>query len=217
MNNFLKFYKDIDDEFSDYIRCCLLSFDIIFDEIEDINETINIINSASACIIVYASSEYAENILERHYKNCGDYVLKLTKPCNYETCKQEVCSFVSNLIANKKISSAPRKKPLIYQIVNAELEKLNLTKKYVGFKYLSDLLVDALKQNNLDPYNPQMFSKVAFINNVTIDSVEKDIRHMLMKNWKTSSVLKTQLNINKSAVSSRELLKSVIEYLRKLI
>ena len=215
-NKSLLFFKDYEDQFTESVRCCILKYGIPFDETEDIHQAINQIQSHSVYAIMCVKSPFVSKLIDKACELHTDYFVKTSN--TQLNCEEILSNFIQSLIYNKQISITPRPLPLAHQIIRNELEKLHLSKKYIGFKYVSDIIIESLKQNITDAYTPTLFKKVAIINQVTEDSVERDIRHMLMKTWKNCPEFKAQFtNINKQTTNSKELLNNIISYIRKII
>ncbi len=216
-NTSLIFYSDCENEFTSNIRCCILKFGISFDESDNLNEIISSIQSHSVYAIMCVKSEFSNKLIDKSCAEHSNYFIKIVNNSSSSNYNEIVSSFISSL-ANKSIPLTPKPIPFAVQIVNSELEKLNLSKKYIGFKYISDIVIEAIKRNINDVYTPSLFQRVAILNNVAEDSVERDIRHILMKTWRNCPQFKQNLsNINKPKVKAHDILNAIVEYIHNII
>lgn len=216
MNNIrLTFYSDTTDEFSGLVKSCILKYEICFEEINNIDELILQLNYGYTYAIICIKEPYNNELINNKCFN-KDHFVKIINP---ETVDYNhiVSNFIQSLAIDNKILFIHKTSSLEVQLVNIELEKLGLSKKYLGFKYISDIVIESIKRKILDSYNPSLFKRIAIVNQVSEESVERDIRHILSKTWKSSSEIKQLFpTLNKTSPKSHELLNRIVTYIKSL-
>ena len=108
---------------------------------------------------------------------------------------------------------------LITRLIRFEFEKLGISQKYIGFKYLVDTASLALSNHINKIYCTNIFQQIADLNNTSYESVERDIRHMLSTLWQNNKTFKTIISYNLAGeqINSKCILTSLIEHLNKVI
>ena len=108
---------------------------------------------------------------------------------------------------------------LIKQVIRIEFDRLCISQKYIGFKYLVDITAFALNNDISNAYCWNLFEQIANINNTSKDSVERDIRHMLSTLWQRNTVFKNRLsaNCNSKNINSKCILNALIKYMSIVI
>ncbi len=103
------------------------------------------------------------------------------------------------------------------KMVRIELEKLNLSKKYLAFKYIVDIICHSLYTNTNDPFSTNTLSYIAKINNTSWNSVERDVRHMLVSNWNANEIFKSAIYkyITRTDINTKILLTALIDYIKE--
>lgn len=108
---------------------------------------------------------------------------------------------------------------LLVKLVQYELQKLQIPTKYRGFTYLTQLAVNYLCNNY--PINTyiELFEHVANINLASIDTIERDVRHMLLTTWKNNVNFcnKLQLKTPIEKPNSKNILSAILSYLKSTI
>ena len=214
--NTLTFYSDCKDTFSDYVKSCISKYEICFDETNNINELITNINDGLTYAILCIKSPYNNELIDNNCYNKERFVKILNNEDSIDY-NSIVSNFIQTLAIDNKILFAHTPLSLEVQLVNGELENLGLSKKYIGFKYISDVTIESIKRKILDSYNPSLFKRIAIINQVTEESVERDIRHILAKSWKTSPEIKQLFpTVNKTIPKAHDLLNRVVNHIKSL-
>jgi len=182
--------------------------------------------------VVCSNSEYIYNSINKiiksnNYNDSKIFIIYDQNLSNYQF--ENSCSF-KNLepfeqfllesISLNKINTQPQTQPLLNRVVDIELEKLDISKKYIGFKYLVDFIAKSLSYKYRNYSMPQIFDFVASINNSSYDTIEHDIRHLLLTNWKTNIKLKNalpDLNKIKYQPNAKTILQNLIYYIKQSI
>ena len=132
----------------------------------------------------------------------------------------EIMNHVMNLISSHIISMRPICPTIVQKLLSIELEKIGLTKVYIGFKYLLDLITMCMKDREKLISIPCKLSKIALYNCTNQGSVERDIRHMLTTAWKNCESYRQALfHVNKKefVANFKNLLKLTLEHFLILI
>ena len=105
----------------------------------------------------------------------------------------------------------------IQKMVRIELEKLNLSKKYLAFKYLVDIICYSLYTGNKDTFSTNMLSHIALINSTSWSSVERDVRHMLTSNWNSNEIFRSVIckHISGTEINTKILIDALISYIKE--
>lgn len=108
---------------------------------------------------------------------------------------------------------------LLTKLVKYELQKLQIPTKYVGFNYLTQLAVNYLCNNYPPNTYIELFEYVASINLASIDTIERDVRHMILTTWKNNTqfrnILERSEHIEKP--NSKNILNHILAYLKQTI
>ncbi|MFQ6723838.1 MAG: sporulation initiation factor Spo0A C-terminal domain-containing protein, partial [Clostridia bacterium] len=108
---------------------------------------------------------------------------------------------------------------LLNKLIKDELIKLGLSDKYVGFKYLTELITNSLKSSFYTTKYIDFFEYVSRINLSPIDSIERAVRHMLSTTWKQNKefrqTLRSKCQIDKP--NSKNLLNAIITHFKEFI
>lgn len=157
-------------------------------------------------IFIVYPNEYATNVEIKHY--CTHQSLDLLE---------------KYLLANVNLNNISTKLPtssLLNKLIMLELENLGISKKYIGFKYLVDIITNSICKNTSIPYSAEQFEYIANINSSTPDAIERDIRHMLLSSWKASKTLQITLCSKlslKQQPNAKSVLINLIRYLKETI
>ena len=113
-----------------------------------------------------------------------------------------------------------KKSQLLNKLITLELTKIDLSPKYVGFEYLVTILSNIFTNNFHHSSYIELFECVAYNNSHTIDTIERNIRHMLSTTWKNSDIFKTCLKSTTPKLtrpSARTILDALIIYIKNVI
>lgn len=225
----LLFYYEDETAFTDKIRAEFFNRSIpfleisnksdFFDALESKNYNIVMqINSQNMCDKIIDVAEKQEIpstafiIISEKQLQCSRYILtnKL----------DDVIKYILSLALTYSINMRPINHSVIHKVVSAELEKIGITKTYIGFKYIVDLIVLCLKdRKSLIPLDAKL-DKVALVNSINKASVERDIRHMLNTCWKNNEVFRNVLlsiDNYKFILNFKNLLSYTIKYFLTIV
>ena len=128
--------------------------------------------------------------------------------------------YVLDLALNSYINMAPLNPSCIHRIVSFELENIGVSKTYLGFKYILDLIILCIKdRQNLTSLDSK-FERVGEVNLSNKGAVERDVRHMLNQCWKNNSTFRnTLVSVNNGdfTVNFKNLLKYTIQHFLNFI
>ena len=105
---------------------------------------------------------------------------------------------------------------LLNKLIRRELENLQISKKYTGFKYLVDLIEFSFDDKSQDLLC--LLNLVASANQVTTDAVEHNIKHMLLSALRNGKGFKgaiSQRGVDEH--DSKQLIRFVVNYVRSVI
>jgi len=239
MNNYLKFifFAEENCKYQNNVRTIISKLDLPFCEIYKQDVLFNQLQQENnlCYFIICIDSEQMYNYFNKLsqsliYKNYNFFVIygqnftnELSCPlnnfCLYNNLNQLEQFLIKSLLENKE-QIIPSPQPFLKRIIDTELTKLDISKKYVGFRYLVDFIAMSLSHRcyNLDTY--QIIDLVASMNNTNTDTIDHDIRHMLLASWKSSIKLKNSLlSLNKTTFqpSGKNILKNLVSYIKQAI
>ena len=136
----------------------------------------------------------------------------IPKFTNYYTCNN-LDEIKSTLMSLNPIAIPS----FIQKMVRIELEKLNLSKKYLAFKYLVDTICHSLYTGDKNTFSTNTLSYIALINNTSWNSIERDIRHMLTSNWNSNETFKSAIckHISGTEINTKILVDALISYIKE--
>ena len=91
----------------------------------------------------------------------------------------------TSIQTNNNVVAPSRHYMLLSKVIRFELEQLEVSKTYVGFNYLVNLLSNELALNT-NHESSAYFSQS--------ENLNRDIRHMLQKCWQTNAKFKSSLS-----------------------
>lgn len=104
---------------------------------------------------------------------------------------------------------------LIEKVVRLELQSIGIENKYIGFKYLAELLTQAIINQDNQPYTLNKIENIAISNNISLDSAERDIRHLLTSSKPT--LLHNQIIDQNLKHSTKQTINNIFKYLKNII
>lgn len=221
----LLFYAERDTKFNDKIRAEFFKYSLPFIEISDGIELLNALASHNFNIIMRIDSQdlynKVVNIVNKEQISASSFMIIHENPTfsasQYQSTNNidEIVRYILLLSANNKINMQPPTPSIVQRILAMEMEKVGISKSYIGFKYLVDLLVlNVLDRQSLISLD-EKFEKLAILNNISKECIERDLRHMLNSCWKNSDTFRdTLLNFNKSTftINFKNLISVTIKY-----
>lgn len=184
-------------------------------------------------IIVLARTKEFLNMIENISKECHNYQNRIfiiyshnelidyffENYCTIDNLSK-LKVFINSISLSLNILPSNNTSSLLYKLIHFELEKLGLSNKYIGFKYLINVLTNALGSNFYCNEYINLFECASRTYSTPIDTIERDIRHMLLSNWKNNlkfkeNLLKTNHQIQK--LNGKTLINAIITYLKNTI
>ncbi|MBQ8522711.1 MAG: hypothetical protein IJ458_03515 [Clostridia bacterium] len=207
--------------------------DVAFKELHSLSVLFSSIKNPQYHLIIIVKSVKFLKMIQNIAKTCHNYQNRIfivfsssgiddlffNNCCNFNQI-YKVKDFIVNNIQLNTIQPQHQTSNLINKLVKLELENLDISSKYVGFKYLTDVLANALSINFFGDNYINLFEYVASIHLANIDTIERDVRHMLLSTWKNSpkfrNTIQNHLNLNKKP-NSKNILNAVLNYLKNVI
>jgi len=231
MNNSLNLLLYVDKTvcFRDEVRLLIAKCGIPFIELDGVAHLFSAVKQSNKCIIVVAGQQLFETITS--FRNTTNelshifFVLKfnpLISVKNFCTCETlyKLEEYLNINIRLKNIDMRFPNTTLMHRLIRCELNNLDISKKYAGFKYIVDLIDNVLKTKITNPYSSELFKYVASINVTTADIVERNIRHMLTTTWKNSTKFRSAIlpkKQDKTSIPAKDILNGIIDYLKQII
>ena len=227
------FYSETNSQLRSNIRSLIIDSETPFKELRSLNLLFATIKNPQNLIIVLVDSVKLLKSLQNVCKNCYDYQNRVfvihsslstvdnffDKYCIYPNL-DELKNFLSYHIQTLNISPQHQPSKLLSKLVKLELQNLEISKKYIGFKYLTDIIVNALCNNFYSDSYIELFKYVASINLATIDTIERDVRHMLLTTWKNNAKFRQTLQTSSQHLekaNSKNILNAIITHLKNVI
>ena len=219
------------DDLAQNIKNSLIDIGYTFKELHNSTLLFSTIQNPNNIIIISVSSIKFLSQLESFAKECHDYqnrifvVFKdqsLDDKFFINTCTNTNLNPLLNFLKLSKIHNLnqpiqPSK--LLTKLVILELKKLQIPTKYIGFDYLTQLSVNYLCNTYSSNTYIELFEYVASINLASIDTIERDVRHMILTTWKNNYKFRNILQ-SKSIVekpNSKNILIALLKYLKNTI
>ena len=224
-------YADNDDDFRRNAHSLIAECGIPFIEISSITHLFSAVKKDSGHIIMVATRDLIDIIINLYTTNeCKSHVFfvcnfkeAINLPPNKQVKYGDFNNLRDYLISNIKVKNINMKfqpQTPLSKLLRTELENIDISKKYTGFKYIVDLITHWFKNKVINTYSNDLFKEIASINTTTYDIVERDIRHMLVTTWKNSPKFRTAILPNKqtkSTLPAKQILNGLICYLQKII
>lgn len=124
----------------------------------------------------------------------------------------------SEIYSNQKLEcvNALPQQSLLSTLIATEFEKLGISKKYTGFKYLVQFLQIRFSNRLLKLNYSEILGIIANLNNSARDIIDHDIRHILSSSWKNSNKIKS-ITQEQNMPGAKQILYILIDYVQKLI
>lgn len=213
------------------IKRILIECNATFKELNSLKLVFSAIKNPQHYVIIAVHSRDMLHKIEDIAKLCFDFQNRifiifsstgLNDNFFNNTCHLSQLHILKDFIKNKVCCNniyPQQPHTLLYKLIKLELEKLDLATKYIGFEYLAESLTNALSTQFYTDNYIDIFQCVATSHLSTIDTIERNIRHMLSTTWKNSAkfkyILSTNCKIEKP--NSKNILKAIIEYIKKVI
>lgn len=109
------------------------------------------------------------------------------------------------------------KNNLLNRLIRLELEKINISKKYVGFKYLTEILVFSFDRK-IQNEGTNVVIETANLNGVSVDAINHDIKHMFLNCCRQNDKLCKILNGGVVGVCDiKSMLNNLVKYIHQAI
>jgi len=229
LTNIITFY-DKDFTTKNNINDILISNEISFKEYPSIKMLLPALKNPNNYIIIAINNKNTLNEVENVALDCfnyqkrifvlfesGDIVDHFFQNSYIITQPNHIKQFTQSI---KKIKTPQHQtSTLLKKLVSLELEKLGIPKKYIGFTYLADIVENSLKNNFYANTYIDFFANTARKSLEPVDTIERNIRHMLCTTWKNNinfrQTLRTSCELTKP--NSINILYAVINYLKSVI
>lgn len=226
-------YSEKDICFKNDIYSILIECNTPFKELNSLPLVFSAIKNPENIIVIIIKNEEFLKLIEEFAKKCYNYQNRIfiifTSKDLVDFFFQHYCvfpqinefkTFITNNVQNKNICLNRKTSNLLQKLIMLELEKLDISSKYIGFKYLTDVLVNALSTNFYTNNHIDLFKQVAGLHLAKIDTIERDVRHMLVSTWKKSTQFRESIQNNSSKIdkpNAKNILQAIIIYLKNVI
>ena len=209
------------------VRLLLSRNDIPFNEFETLSELKSLIQNKNNYFIIVCDMveiiKYIQAVKSDICKNI--FIVSNINLCNSFATNEldKLEAEILSLVDCNKINVSLPPLTLTNKLIRQELENLNISKKYTGFKYLVELVNVAITKNMSDAYTVENFEYIASTNNSQASNIERDIRHVISVNWKNydsnaSNILQvTLLPYINGATNTKNILNALILHVKNII
>ena len=218
-------------QISQDIKDIFISYGLPFKELRSSTSLFSAIKNHDSIIVIIVSSKSLIMQLEAFVKNCHNYQNRIfivftdnslddkffTNSCHH-TQTDVFCEFLKSSVIHN-ISNPVQPSKLLVKLVKSELEKLQISTKYIGFNYLTQLAVNYLCNTYSQKTYIELFEYVTSLNLASIDTIERDVRHMLLTTWKTNDHFRQEIQQYTALEkpNSKNILNAVLLYLKSTI
>ncbi len=126
-------------------------------------------------------------------------------------------SSFTSISSTNSIDKTPQPIPILSQLVANKFEKLGISKKYTGFRYLVDFLRITLSNRDIKLNYCNTLDIVATLNSSTRDIVDRDIRHILLSSWENGNHLRSTISLSDQQPGAKQILYALIDYIQRII
>lgn len=231
LNNLI-IYSEKDVEFKNKIIEILLDSNVIFKELHSLALTFSAIKNPQNHIIIAVKTKDFLASIENIAKGCHNYqnrIFIVFESINIDDyffnnkCIKDqlepLKDFILKTTTFQSISPLSNTSTLVYKLVELELKSLEISSKYTGFKYLTEILTQALSTNFYACDYIDFFQYSARLHSSTIDTIERDVRHMLTTSWKKNEKFRNIIQQNNPIENpkAKTILNAILEYLKNII
>lgn len=215
----------------DVILKSMIQSGILFKELNSLPLLFSAIKNPKNLIVVSVKSNKLLNSIEQVAKLSHNYQNRMfmiySTPALIDHFFSNFClannidslnKFLS--VNSKNLQTEYNTSNLLNKLIVLELQKLDISPKYVGFNYLASVLTNVFANNFYSSNYIDLFECVAYNNLSTIDTIERSIRHMLSTTWKNSDRFKSCLKSTSSKMSrpsAKAILNALIVYMKTVI
>ena len=226
----LNLYCEETSQISQDIKTILTNQRIPFKELRNSTLLFSAIKNPDNIVIVVISNQNLLSRLKSFSKKCYNYQNRIFAVFKNAELLDNFFekSFIHNQLntlseslqeheINQHIPKQPSK--LLVKLVQFELHKLQISSKYIGFNYLTQLAVNYLCNNYPSSTYIELFEYVASLNLASIDTIERDVRHMILTTWKTNSHFRNMIQQTNplEKPNSKNILIALLSYLKNTI
>lgn len=225
-------YKEKESDISNHLNETILNKNMPFRESHSVSLTFSFMKNPENIVIIIVKTKDFLNQIESIALECFNYQKRLfiihhsntLQDFFFEnTCTLDDLTSLQHFLDNIKTSTPSKPShtsQLLSKILTLELEKLDISNKYVGFNYLVDALSNAFEKDFYSTSHIDLFTKVASKNLMNVDTIERDVRHMLLKTWNNSSIFKKALMSSPhklTKINAKNILNSLLLYLKDIV
>lgn len=230
--NNLIIYYDKDCTFKNLIHNKLCDYDIKFKELNSLKLVFSALKNPENYIIIAIEKLDTLHEVENFAKSCFDWQNRVFIIFNssdnidfffHNYCNLENFNILESFlqkIDNVNLYSNHQTSELLLKLINIELQNLDISSKYAGFKYLSSIISNALTKNSYANGYIDLFTCVTKDALDTVDTIERNVRHMLKSTWKNSDKFRNIFKYTQTSTSipnSRVLLQAIINHIKQAI
>lgn len=211
------------------VKSIISNIGLPFKELHNCTLLFSAIKTPDNIVVAVVSSRQLLVQLEKFAKTCYNYqnrIFIVYKDINLHdnffsnTCNPKSLDVLSKFLSTTSATNKPlQPSSLLLKLVEFELKKLQIPDKYIGFNYLTQLAVNYLCNNYPTNTYIELFEYVAGINLASIDTIERDVRHMILTIWKNNpnfrNVLQYKTIIQKP--NSKNILSAILTHLKETI
>lgn len=227
----LNLYCECWHDMAENIKASLIEIGQTFKELHNSTLLFSTIKNPDNLIIVAVSSTQFLKELESFAKECHNYqnrVFVVFKHPSLDdkfftnTCNVNNLDYIQEFLKPSKtfnLNNPVQPSKLLTKLVQLELQKLQIPTKYIGFDYLTQLAVNYLCNTYSSNSYIELFEYVASINLASIDTIERDVRHMILTTWKNNPNFRNMLQYNNiiEKPNSKNILMVLLKYLKNTI
>ncbi|MBQ7798232.1 MAG: hypothetical protein IJ371_03830 [Clostridia bacterium] len=227
----LIFYSEGGVTFEDDVKSIIIESNTTFKELNSLKLTLSAIKNPQNHIILIAKSKEFLNTIEDIASICHNFQNRVfvvysspeiidcffDNSCMYnqlDTLKK----FIHDSIQAQNIYPQHQTSTLLNKLISLELGNLEISCKYIGFNYLIDVVSSALSTKFYSDNYIDLFKHIANISLSSIDTIERNVRHMLLTTWKKSCKFREILKpYTPPKTNAKNILNSLITYLKNII
>ena len=221
-------------QFQEKVESLIIDADILFKEVLNVSQIFSALETSNSKGVILVASQEMLGVVNRIIKSNPSYIDKMfVVHCLHNVSKNlfdndNICEEVNMDKFNKFLNLSLREEneqvrsepDLLYRLIRFELDGLGVSKKYIGYKYLVDIVYSVIVNEETDCYSFSLFEEVAKQNFCGPELIERDIRHMLTMTFNTNLKFQKQIlsnSKNKTNINSKFILNNLINFIKNNI
>lgn len=225
-------YGDADDYFINSVLDTIAECNIPFKQIKTPTLISPMIKNQQNYVILLINNKDFLQLIEKHIRFCHNFQDRVLAVYTSEELVDyffnnfcllnqlhKLKNFILTNAMQKNISTPNKTSDLLKRLIACELINIGISNKYIGFQYLVDIIANAFSKHFFVNSYIDLFQQVAYTYLTKVDTIERDVRHMLIKTWKDNEKFRKTLHPKEKIdkPNAKTLLSAILNHLKTVI